>query len=359
VRAFARLRRLAVSAAFGAWLRRQREARGWSRSELACRMADAAGSAVTAPAHVLECYLSRWEAGHVAISARYRQLLDAVLGPGASAPAVDPVSVPPDPRKWVRAMRAIESGIADGQWKPGDQLPARSALAQRYGLSADAVMRAQDELLRTGALRRGQVYGTLYVSDAEDQQPPGAPPPAAPGPDDRDGYGAVSPPARAGNGGAGTAPPLARNPRAYARPDTRVPAVRADAGTVPARSPAAAGELHPGDGLPEFMLVKECAAQLRVSPPVIYGLVRSGHIEAVRLGREFRIYTCSWLAYLQAPRPGLRPQREPEGDGQRGHPPQTGGPPAEPQPARGTGPGAPPVVFRAPCGSGRLATESA
>ena len=258
----------------------------------------------------------------MAISARYRQLLDAVLGPGASAPAAHPVSVPPDPRKWVRAMRAIESGIADGQWKPGDQLPARSALAQRYGLSADAVMRAQDELLRTGVLRRGQVYGTLYVSDAEDQQPPGAPPPAAPGPDDRGGYGAVSPPARAGDGGAGTAPPVARNPRAYARPDTRVPAVRRCArmpGPSPARRPpavpAAAGELPPGDGLPEFMLVKECAAQLRVSPPVIYGLVRSGHVEAVRLGREFRIYTRSWLAYLQAPRPGLRPQREPEGDG--------------------------------------------
>jgi len=163
---------LAVSAAFGVWLRRQREARGWSRSELACRMADAAGSAVTAPAHVLETYLSRWEAGHVAISARYRQLLDAVLGPAASAPAEHPVSVPPDPRKWVRAMRAIESGIADGQWKPGDRLPARPALAQRYGLTADAVMRAQDELLRAGALRTGPVYGALYVSDAQDQQPP-------------------------------------------------------------------------------------------------------------------------------------------------------------------------------------------
>jgi len=127
-------------------------------------MADAAGSAVTAPAHVLETYLSRWKAGHVAISARYRQLLDAVLG--ASMSAVPPVSVPPGPRKWVRAMRAIESGIADGQWKPDDRLPARPALAQRYGLSVDAVMRAQDELLRAGVLRRGPVYEALYVSDA-------------------------------------------------------------------------------------------------------------------------------------------------------------------------------------------------
>jgi len=314
-------------------------------------MADAAGSAVTAPAHVLETYLSRWEAGHVAISARYRQLLDAVLG--TSAPAVPPVSVPSDPRKWMRAMRAIESGIADGQWKPGDRLPARPALAQRYGLSADAVMRAQGELLRAGALRTGQVYGALYVSDAQDQQPPGTPLPAAPGPAGRGGGRAVSAPARAADGGAGDAPSPVRNPRAYARPDTRVPAVPADAGTEPGKAPArspASGELPPGDGLPEFMLVRECAAQIRVSPLAIHGLIKQGRIEAVRVGRDFRIYTRSWLAYLHAPRPGPRPQPEPEGDGHRDHPPQTAGPPAQPQPepAGGAGPGAPPVVFRAP-----------
>jgi excisionase family DNA binding protein len=312
-------------------------------------MADAAGSAVTAPVHVLECYLSRWEAGHVAISARYRQLLDAVLGPDADAPAAYPPSMPvPDPRQWVRAMRALESDIADGQWKPGDQLPVRSALAQRYGLSADAVMRAQDKLLRAGVLRRGQAYGALWVSDAEDQQAPGAP---AADPDDQGRYRAVSPPARAGGGGTGTVPPPARNPRAYARPDTRVPAdAVTEPGKAPTRSPAAAGELPPGDGLPEFMLVKECAAQARVSLPTIYGLVRSGHVEAIRLGREFRIYTHSWLAYLPAPRPALRPPQEPGGNGQRDDPPQTDGPPAEPaqEPAGRAGMGAPLVVFRAP-----------
>src|SRR5690348_3211318 len=38
-------RRLAVSAEFGAWLRRQREARGWSHNVLARRLADVAGRA--------------------------------------------------------------------------------------------------------------------------------------------------------------------------------------------------------------------------------------------------------------------------------------------------------------------------
>jgi hypothetical protein len=59
-----------VSAGSGAWLRRQREACGWSRQELAILITDAA---VTAPAPALESYISRWEAGKVGISARYRQ----------------------------------------------------------------------------------------------------------------------------------------------------------------------------------------------------------------------------------------------------------------------------------------------
>jgi excisionase family DNA binding protein len=144
---------------------------------------------------------------------------------------------------------------------------------------------------------------------------------------------------------------VARNPRAYARPDTRVPAVLADAGTepgeAPARSPAAAGELPTGDGLPEFMLVKECAAQIRVSPPTIHGLIKQGHIEAIRLGREFRICTHSWLAYLHAPRTDLCPLQEPEGDDQYDTP-EMGDSPARPEPARGAGLGAPLIVFRAP-----------
>ena len=109
------------------------------------------------------------------------------------------------------------------------------------------------------------------------------------------------------------------------------------------------GELPPADGLPEFMLVRECAAQIRVSPPAIHGLIKQGHIEAVRVGRDFRICTRSWLAYLHAPQPGPRPQPEPEGDGQRDHPPQTAGL-SRPATARARGRGRPgSAAGRVPC----------
>jgi len=344
-----------VSAGFGAWLRRQREGRGWSRQELAIRIAGAAGSAVTAPVPALESYISRWETGNVAISARYRQLLDAVLGPGAEVPAPQPPAGPaPDPRKWMRALHALASDITGGTFRPGVQLPARAVLAQRYGLPADAVIRAQDELLSTGILSTGQVHGTLYVTQATDRQVPGAPLPAAPGPADPGRRTAAIPPSRAGRGGDGTAPPAARNPRAYARPDTWAPAVHAGAGTGPgeglACSPTAAGEPLPADEPPEFLLVKECAAQARVSPRTIYSLVRHGHVEAIRVGRDIRIYARSWHAYLQAPPPDLHPSPEPDGDGQRDSPPAVHTPPAGPRPgpARSPHAGAPPAVFRAP-----------
>jgi transcriptional regulator with XRE-family HTH domain len=177
-----------VSAESGAWLRRQRQGHGWTRQELAIRIADAAGSAVTAPVPALESYISRWEAGNVQMSARYQQLLDTVLGPSAEVPVPQPSSGPaPDPRKWVQAMHALHCDITGGTFRPGDQLPARAMLAQRYGLTVHAVMRAQDELLRAAVLTRGQIYGRLYVSQATGRQVPAAPLPAAAGPADRAG----------------------------------------------------------------------------------------------------------------------------------------------------------------------------
>ena len=88
-------------------------------------------------------------------------------------------------------------------------------------------------------------------------------------------------------------------------------------GQGPACSPAAAGEAPPTGEPSEFLLVKECAAQARVSPRTIYELVRHGHVEAIRLGRDIRIYARSWHAYLHALPLDLHPSPELDGDGQR------------------------------------------
>jgi transcriptional regulator with XRE-family HTH domain len=343
-----------VSAGSGAWLRRQREACGWSRQELAIRITGAAGSAVTAPVPALESYISRWEAGKVEISARYRQLLNAVLGPDAEVSVPQPSSGPvPDPRKWVRAVHALASDIVGGAFTPGGQLPAHAVLAQRYGLTADAVRRAQDELLSVGVLSRGQVYGTLHVTQATGRQVPGGSLWAAPGLADPGRHAAVIPPGRAGRGGGRTAR-AARDPRGYARPGTWTPAVRAGSGIEPGKgpacSPAAAGEPSPAGEPSEFLFVKECAAQARVSPRIIYELVRHGHVEAIRLRRDIRIYARSWRAYLHTPPLDLHPSPEPDGDSQRDGLPAVHIPPAGPWPGHvpSSHAGAPPAVFRAP-----------
>jgi hypothetical protein len=307
-------------------------------------MTSAAGNSVTAPVAAMESYISRWETGKAAPSARYRQLLDAVLGPGAEVPAPQPSSgSASDPRKWVRAMHSLACDIAGGTFRPGGQLRARAVLAHRYGLTVRAVTRAQDELLSAGILSSGQVYGTLYVTQAPGRQVRLA---------DPDQRTAVTPPGRAGHGAGGTAP-ATRNPRPYALPDTSAPAACTGAGTGPGPRPASppAGREPPLAGEPpEFLLVKECAAQARVLPRTIYELVRHGRVEAIRLRRDIRIYARSWQAYLQTPAPDLRLAPEPDADGHRDGPPAARTPQAEPQPgpARSSHTGAPPAVFRAP-----------
>ena len=339
-----------MNAGSGAWLRRQREGRGWSRRELAIRLAGAAGSAVIAPVPALESYISRWEAGNVAISARYRQFLDAVLGPDAEAPGPQPPSEPaPDPRKWVQAMQALASDIASGTFRPGSQLLARAILARRYGLTVEAVTRAQYELLRTGVLKGGKAYGTLHVNQAQDRQVSRAPPPASPGAAGSGRGTAATLPGGAGRGGDWTMR-AARNPRAYARLDSSAPAARAGAMTGLDEVPAAAGEPPPADGPPELLLVKECALQARVSRRTIYNLVRAGHVEAIKVGRDIRIHARSWHAYLQTPPHDLCASPQPGADGRRDGPPaartRSAGP--RPGPARSSHLAVPPAVFRAP-----------
>lgn len=49
----------------------------------------------------------------------------------------------------------------------------------------------------------------------------------------------------------------------------------------------------------KFLTVAECAADVRVNPMSVYRLIHKGQIDAIRVGRKFRIYETSWLKYTR------------------------------------------------------------
>jgi DNA-binding transcriptional MocR family regulator len=138
-----------------------------------------------------------------------------VIDVSASASNLPPGST----RKWERTMQAITADIRAGEWRPGDQLPTRAVLAERYGVFTVMLIRAQHELEASGVLRTGGTYGRLYVKE----KPPHAVTPPQP-----------EPPPKAAR---------ARNPRAYSRPDMTpartMPARLAVPMAVPLSPPAA------------------------------------------------------------------------------------------------------------------------
>ncbi|HWV27856.1 MAG TPA: helix-turn-helix domain-containing protein [Aeromicrobium sp.] len=50
---------------------------------------------------------------------------------------------------------------------------------------------------------------------------------------------------------------------------------------------------------PTFLTVAEVAAQMRVSKMTVYRLVHSGELEAVRVGRSFRVPEDAVQAFLE------------------------------------------------------------
>ena len=50
---------------------------------------------------------------------------------------------------------------------------------------------------------------------------------------------------------------------------------------------------------PTFLTVAEVAAQMRVSKMTVYRLVHAGELDAVRVGRSFRVPEGAVEAYLQ------------------------------------------------------------
>jgi len=54
-----------------------------------------------------------------------------------------------------------------------------------------------------------------------------------------------------------------------------------------------------GPSQTDFLTVAEVAAQMRVSKMTVYRLVHSGELEAVRVGRSFRVAERDLRAYLE------------------------------------------------------------
>lgn len=49
----------------------------------------------------------------------------------------------------------------------------------------------------------------------------------------------------------------------------------------------------------EFLKVKEIAAHLNVSKMTVYRLIRAGELDAIQVGRDFRVRQSSYDAFLK------------------------------------------------------------
>jgi excisionase family DNA binding protein len=72
---------------------------------------------------------------------------------------------------------------------------------------------------------------------------------------------------------------------------------------------ARAADRAGGNGDDRYLTVAEAAMMMRVSKMTVYRLVHSGELEAIRVGRSFRIPERSLNRYL-TDRAGQRPHRE-------------------------------------------------
>jgi hypothetical protein len=123
---------------FGAWLRRQREQRLWTRAELARRIIQAArdhGDTTMPSAASITHNLYRWERGANGISDRYRLYCCDVLGARPGQPAAPAPPSPPEAAasggKLIVIMITVPDGI-QARVKIGG---SASALPPRLGKS--------------------------------------------------------------------------------------------------------------------------------------------------------------------------------------------------------------------------------
>lgn len=70
--------------------------------------------------------------------------------------------MPPSPL-YIEVRRRILSSLAAGEWRPGDRLPAESALAAHFGVAISTLRAAVGELCTAGVLVRRQGKGTFVA----------------------------------------------------------------------------------------------------------------------------------------------------------------------------------------------------
>lgn len=63
----------------------------------------------------------------------------------------------------------LMESMRDGEWKPGDMIPAEKRLCERYGVSVGTLRKAVDELTAENILIRHQGRGTFVASHSQDR----------------------------------------------------------------------------------------------------------------------------------------------------------------------------------------------
>jgi CheY-like chemotaxis protein len=76
------------------------------------------------------------------------------------------------PLKYLAIAGAIRDRIADGTYRPGQQLPASAALAKEHGVALMTVRQALGILQLEGAIEARHGAGTFVVDGASRSQPP-------------------------------------------------------------------------------------------------------------------------------------------------------------------------------------------
>ena len=78
------------------------------------------------------------------------QSVEARRHPGQPFPPLR--SAEPEPATETQVARVIEAEIRAGQWTPGNAVPSRNQLAERFGIARETAARAHAWLARAGYL---------------------------------------------------------------------------------------------------------------------------------------------------------------------------------------------------------------